>query len=184
MKAAENAFVIALTAIAYTALYLLNRKLDSLFSLTEHVSWVFMPSGLMLLFVLLFVELGAIGIILASLWISSQYQTNPDWFVLIGGSLISGLGPLIARKICVDKLLLDMNLNSLTAATLLKVSIIFSVISAVLHQLLFTWRGLTNEFIEHAAAMAVGNFTGTLIVLYGAKLVLHYCSPRPNTSKK
>ena len=184
MKATEKALVIALTAVAYTVLYLLNSKFDALFSLTDHVSWVFLPSGLMLLLVLLFVELGAIGIVLASLWISSQYQTNPDWFVLVGGSLISGLGPLIARKICVDRLLLDVNLSSLTTTTLLTVAIIFSVISAVLHQLLFTWRGHTEDFIEHVATMAVGNFIGTIIVLYGAKLVLHYLMPQPKTTKE
>ena len=184
MKAAEKTLVIALTALVYTALYLLNGKLDAFFSVSEHVSWIYMPSGIMLLFVLLFVELGAIGIVLASLWISSQYLSGSDWFVLIGGSLISGLAPLFARKICVDKLLLDMNLNNLTPVTLLKVAVIFSVTSAVLHQLLFTWRGMTTDFVGQTATMAIGNLTGTLIVLYGAKLILHYLVPKPEKAEE
>lgn len=184
MKATEKALVIALTALTYTALYLLNAKLDAFFSVSEHVSWIYMPSGLMLFFVLLFMELGAVGIVLASLWISSHYLTSNDWFVLIGGSLISGFAPLLARKICIDKLQLDMNLSNLTAGTLLKVAAIFSVMSAVLHQLLFTWRALTTDFVGQTAVMAVGNFTGTLIVLYIAKLALHYFMPQQTSTKE
>lgn len=178
MKATEQALVVGLTALAYTALFMLNSQLDAFFAVTEHVSWVFMPSGLALLFVLLFVEWGAIGIVLATLWISWRCQTNPDWFVIIGGALVSGIAPLFARRICVDKLLLDMNLNNLTAVTLLKVAAIFSGMSALMHQLLFTWRGLTDDFFGHTAAMAVGNFAGTLIVLYGAKVALHCFAPQ------
>ena len=177
MKATEKALLIALTALTYTAFYMLNGKLDTFFSTSEHVSWIYMPSGIMLLFVLVFVELGAAGIVLASLWISSQYLSSADWFVLIGGALISGLAPLIARKICFDKLLLNLNLDNLDAVTLLKVAVIFSVTSAVLHQLLFTWRGMTSDFVGQTATMTIGNFNGTLIVLYGAKLILHYLVP-------
>ncbi len=178
MEIKEKTLVIVFTGVAYTALYLLNGKLDAYFSVSDGVTWVFMPSGLALLFVLLFEGLAAIGIILASAWISSQYQTSMDWSILVGSALIAGCAPWAVRQVFVDRLLLDGNLTNLTAATLLKIAVAYAVLSAVLHQLLFTWRGPMTDFVEQTGVMAIGNFSGTLIVLYCTKLALHMLVPQ------
>ena len=160
------------TAIAYYLMFLLNNAAFSGLGYSEGVSWVYLPSGLRLAFVLIFLEWGAIGIALASICISYQYQFNGDLLTILGAGAISGFAPWLARLVCMDKLKLDMNLNHLSVATLLKVSALFAVLSPVLQQLWYVWRGQTTNFIASTSVMAVGDFVGTILMLYMAKLLL------------
>ncbi len=172
MNIKNNAVIIVSTALAYFLAFNLNNYLFSSFDYSSGVAWIFLPSGLRLAFVLLFVESGAIGVALASTTISYLYQFDGDLITILGTGLMSGFAPWLARLICIDRLKLDINLNNLKGFTLLKISVIFAVFSPVLHQLWFTWRGHTTNFISSTAVMAVGDLVGTIIVLYAAKLLL------------
>lgn len=172
MKIRSNALIIASTAVAYFLLFQINRYLFSTFGYSEGVNWIFLPSGLLVVFILLFVVPGAIGIALSSMAIGYLYYFDGDLVSIIGTGVISGFAPWLARLICVDRLKLDVNLQNLTAAALLKISVIFAVISPLLHQLLLTWRGHTENFINSTAVMAVGDLVGIIAVLYAAKLLL------------
>ena len=172
MKICSNALIIASTAVAYFLLFQINRYLFSTFGYSEGVNWIFLPSGLLVVFILLFVVPGAIGIALSSMAISYLYYFDGDLVSIMGAGAISGFAPWLARLICVAGLKLDVNLQNLTAATLLKISVIFAVLSPVLHQLWFTWRGYTENFINSTAVMAVGDLVGTITVLYAVKLLL------------
>jgi hypothetical protein len=172
MKIRSNALVIASTAVAYFLLFQINTYLFSAFGYSEGVNWVFLPSGLRVVFILLFGVPGAIGIALSSMAIGYLHYFDGDLVSIIGTGAISGFAPWLARLICVDGLKLDVNLQNLTAAALLKISVIFAVISPLLHQLWFTWRGYTEDFINSTAVMAVGDLVGTIAMLYAAKLLL------------
>ncbi|MFZ4481010.1 MAG: hypothetical protein ACOYNZ_14075 [Rhodoferax sp.] len=74
--------------------------------------------------------------------------------------------------ICVDRLNLDVDLGNLTGVTLLKVALLFALVSPVMPQLWFTLRGLTENHISSMTAMFIGDLPGTIFVLYAAKLVL------------
>lgn len=174
MDASKNVAVVVLTGVAYFLLFLLNDLLFSSFGYSEGVSWIFLPSGLRLAFVLIFVELGAVGICLASMAISYRYQFGGDLITIVGAGFISGFAPWLARIFCMDKLKLDMDLHNLTANTLLKVSIIFALLSAVLHQIWGWWRGHTENFISTTMVMAVGDLVGTILMLLTAKFILKH----------
>ena len=174
MHIRKNALpIVAATAITYWLLFTLNNWLFSALEFSTGVNWVYLPSGLRLAFILIFVELGAVGIALASVAISFGYYFEADPVVAWGSCIISGFSPLLARLICIEKFKLDVNLHQLTPAILLKVSLVFSVISAVSHQLLFSWRNHSDDFISSTVVMAVGDFLGTLIVLYVAKFLVN-----------
>jgi hypothetical protein len=168
----KNAAVILMTAVAYVALYKLNDALFSGFCNYNGVSFIYLPSGLRMLLVLLFLEQGAIGIALASMFISYYITPLPGPAGFLAPGLISGFAPWLARIICVDKLKLHVELQQLTATTLLKMAVVFALTSAVLHQLWFTWQGQTDSFIRNTAAMAIGDLIGTLAMLYAAKAIL------------
>jgi hypothetical protein len=57
----------------------------------------------------------------------------------------------------------------LSTVTLIKIAMVFSVASALMHQIWFTWQDPTNNFFIATAVMALGDFVGTLIVLYASK---------------
>jgi hypothetical protein len=51
------------------------------------------------------------------------------------------------------------------------VALVFALVSASMHQIWFSWHGLTENFLEGVLVMAVGDLLGTILVLYGAKFL-------------
>jgi hypothetical protein len=176
MPIQKSISIIVATAIAYFLLFRLNTILFSPLGYSAGVDWIFLPSGLRLAFVMIFVGLGAVGIAVASIAISLMYYFNGDVVTAVGAGLISGFAPWLARLICLDWFELDVNLYQLSASTLLKVSVVFALFSPLLHQLWFTWRGQTEDFISSTAVMTVGDLAGTMVVLYAGKFLLNFVS--------
>lgn len=168
-----NLVIAAGTASAYLLLFQLNDYLFSSFAFSKGVDWIFLPSGLRLVFILIFVAWGAFGIVLASFAIGLGVYFNGDVVTALGAGIISGMSPLLARLVCINSLKLDVNLERLTPSTLLKVAAVFAVISPVMHQLWFVARGYTENFLSSTTVMALGDFTGTITVLYGSKVVIN-----------
>ena len=169
MKTRNELATVVLTAVGYMALFELNEFLFSAFAFSTGVDWIYMPSGLRLAFVLIFGAWGALGIVLASIAIDLFHYFNGDVFMALITGLISGGSPLLARKICIDRLGLKEDLSNLTTDKLLKAAVIFAVLSATLHQLWFTFSGQTENFLRSAAVMAFGDLVGTILVLYTLK---------------
>ena len=136
------------------------------------VHWVFFPSGIRFVLVLLALESGALGIALGGiLWI---YQDHPDLgiqFALITGCL-AGLSPLLARQLSNIFLGLDRDFKEVSPKTLLKISLLFATLSALLHQLWFYTQGLTDNLALSFGAMALSNWVGTLLVLLAFKFMV------------
>ncbi len=172
MNVRRNAAVVMSTALAYIVLFKLNHFLFSSLSFSQGVEWVFLPSGLRLAFILVFVEWGAVGIAFASMLISYFFQPDGEIVTSMCTGMISGFAPLLARQVCIDILKLDAGLRNLSTITLLKTSMVFAVFSALLHQLWFVWIGRTSQFVSSAVAMAIGDFLGTVLVLYAARFVV------------
>lgn len=153
--------------------YLLTQANDFLFQQFVHstgVSWIYLPSGLRLLLVLLLGAPGAIGVVLGSLAEGLGRPTGLE--VAVAAALVSGLSPWLARWFCLKTMQIQSNLSELSAQRLLQMALIFSVFSAVLHQALYVGVGLSPNFAEGAAVMAIGDLLGALLVLYAVKLAL------------
>lgn len=161
---------IALSALGF---YLLSGANGLLFHWADYdqgVSWVFLPSGLRLALVLLLGGPGAIGVMVGS-FCSGLHEPTP-LAVNAAASVISGVAPWLAHWICKRSMQIEPNLSNLTARRLLQMALIFSLISAVLHQALYVPTGVSESFIKGSAVMAVGDFVGCLMVLYGLKIVI------------
>ena len=172
MQVLRQLSVIVATVIAYYLLYHFN---DFAFSLTEYsygVAWIFLPSGLLMAFALIFSGWGALGITLASLIVGIEADPDGDMVTLVGAGLISGISAMSALWICQNKFKLDVAMTNLSASTLLKMSAIFSLVSPVLHQTWYFLRGHTENLVASTSVMAIGDFTGTIIMLYVARLLL------------
>ena len=167
-----QAVIVLACALAYFYAFKLNVFLFQSFEFSANVNWVFIPSGLRLLFVLIFFESGAIGIALASVVVNFMLGTRDDHVFNIVTGLLSGASPLLARYITVELFQLDATLAGLNARVLFKISIVFALISSVLHQLWFFWNGQDVNFVPNTLAMAVGDWCGTVLVLATASYAL------------
>ena len=147
------------------------------------VHWVFFPSGIRFVLVLWALESGALGIALGGIfWI---YQDHPDLgiqFALITGCL-AGLSPLLARQLSIIFMGLDREFKEVSPKTLLKISLLFATLSALLHQLWFYAQGLTENLALNFCVMALSNWAGTLLVLMAFKLLIQRI-PNPATDRQ
>jgi len=183
MKFIKKLLVVGVSATVYYLSLLVNEWVfgDSEFSFDVH--WVFFPSGFRFVLVLLALESGALGIALGGmLW---NYQVHPELgldFALITG-LVAGFSPWFARQLSVSFLGLDREFKVLSPQTLLKISLLFATLSALLHQLWFYSQGLTDNLASSFTVMALSNWAGTLLVLMAFKLLIQRI-PNPPTDRQ
>jgi hypothetical protein len=168
------------TAFVYFLLDAFNRLLFASSTSLQGESWVYLPAGLRLAFILIFLGPGALGIVFASCAIGLLHYSGMDATTVLGAGLISGLSPCIARRICLDKFKISSQLHQLSSGAVLKMAVVFAALNAVLQQMWLTWRDQAPHFAEAAAQMFVSDLLGTFIVLYVAKCALSLLPiPRP-----
>lgn len=170
MKTSQKVLTVLATATAFVVLFKLNDIFFSSLQYSKGAGWIFLPSGMRLVFVLIFVQWGAVGISLGSIAIGIQYF-NGDYLSSMVAGCISGLSPLWARKLCIELMHVNTDLSALEASDLLKMAFVFSILSSVLHQIWYSIHGETVNFIGSAIVMMIGDLMGTLVVLYVAKTV-------------
>ena len=168
----KKLLIIGIAASCYFFSLWLNDLLWGETEFSFDVHWVFFPSGIRFILVLLALESGAIGIALGGIfW---NFHEHPDLgveFAIITGC-ISGFSPWLARSLSVKFLNLDHEFKVISPKTLLKISILFATLSALLHQIWFFAQGLTEHFFISLGVMALSNWVGTLLVLWVFKLLV------------
>jgi hypothetical protein len=111
-----------------------------------------------------------------------NYQDHPDLgleFALITGC-VAGFSPWLARKLSVRFLGLDPEFKVVSPLTLLKISLLFATLSALLHQVWFFSQGLTENLLNSFSVMALSNWAGTLMVLMAFKFLIQRSQPSAN----
>lgn len=172
MHVQSATLIVGVTALFYVALFLLNGFLFSVLDFSAGVAWVFLPSGLRLVAVLLFDKWGALGIVLGSLMLAFHDARLTDPVTVGVAACISGLAPLLAREICLSLTDLKVDLKDLTALSLVRITLIFSAVSAGLHQSWYAWRGHSDNALAGVLVMFSGDMLGTMLILYASKVAL------------
>jgi hypothetical protein len=171
MPVIKRLALILVCALAYYFVFYLNKLLFDTYEFSFGVNWIFIPSGIQLLLVLIAISDGALGVALASIFIGFEnYYLDSALNTVITG-LIAGGSPLLSRKICIDLLHVDRELVKLTPKAIFQMSIFFAVISATLHQVWFFNNGKSDNFLESLLVMAIGDLLGTALVLSLLKLL-------------
>jgi hypothetical protein len=156
----------------YAGLYFLNSALFPALILSTHISLIFLPSGVRLIGVLLFSHWGALGIVLGSVLSSLLSPPGLIGPTLFGAWVISGLAPWLAREVGIRFLHMDRQLTNLSGTDLLKLSVVFAAFNSVMHQLWFYWQGTGGNFFIQTWEMAVGDWLGSILLLYAFKFAL------------
>jgi hypothetical protein len=165
-----QALLVLICAVAYFYAFKLNLYWFNWIEFSHGVNWIYIPSGVRLLFVLIMPRLGAIGVALSSIAVNYSYgDTDAHVFNIVTG-VMSGVSPYIARYLARRWLNLDSLLVNLTGRDFFKISVLFAVVNALLHQLWYFWMDKTQDFLASALAMGVGDWFGTVLVLATASL--------------
>jgi hypothetical protein len=176
-KTMFNPLIVLVSALLYALSFGINTYFLDYFTHSLGVSWVFLPAGLRLLLTLLFASSGAIGIAISSILVSIFFYF--DSLVLgVSAGIVSGLAPFLARYFAFKDMGLTTNLETLNGPKLLYCVLIYSLISPLLHQAVFTTLNPDNSFFDNLGVMIVGDLLGTIIVIYLVKLIIYQVKSR------
>jgi hypothetical protein len=176
---------IAGTAVVFIVCLWLNEAVFTHSEFVRGVNWVYLPAGVRLLATLLLGGDGALGLLIASWLVNFGYFFPHDPLRAIAGGLIATAAPYGVYRLALERYGLNASLANLTPLRLFKLALACSVASPLLHHLWFVLQGDAHDIVERFLAMCVGDFTGTMIVLYTMKGLLALLPRRsPNTASK
>ena len=177
-KFTSSVITIVGVCISYYLLFQLNDILFYFAKFGIGVNLIYLPAGLHLLHVLVFGRDGAIGIGIASAILDSATHAESALFLGAMNGLITGATAYLTREVSIHHLGMSPNLSGLSAAALLKVSLMFAVLSPVVHQL---WRSVydpESNFIANTPMMILGDLVGILLMMFAARYVIYWVESR------
>jgi hypothetical protein len=154
-----------ISAALYAILFFLNDWLTDTLKYDLGVSWVYLPAGLRLFFILIFGFSGAIGIAFASFAISYFGAFPSDLVTCMGIGLISGFAPLLAMQVVLSNIHISNDLSNLNMQKIILCVVVYALMSAGLHQLWFELRGLESGSLDHFLVMFVGDIAGSILLI-------------------
>jgi hypothetical protein len=167
----QHGLQVLATIVLFLAMLWVNEWLFLRLEFAPGINFVYLPAGMRLLCTLLFAESGALGLLLAS-WLVDFLLFFPNDFqrAFIGG-IIATVAPYLVYRAARHWWGLDASLHNLTSRHLLVLAFAYSLASPLLHHLWFALNGQA-DLLRSFAVMAIGDLSGTLIVLYALKGVL------------
>ena len=166
--------IIFLSALTFALSFIFNDFFFRSFGLSDYVSLLFIPSGIRIFFALVFDIYGVVGILLGSLLVSLFYLNQSELTVVATTACVAAGAAWFARWASLTLLKLDINLANIKFMELLQVSIIFSAISSISHQILFIQLGMSEDFILGTLSMFAGDVTGALLCLLSARYAMRF----------
>lgn len=160
------------TMVAFLLTLVANEWLFTRFEFAPGINWVYLPAGMRLLCTLLFGAAGAIGLLLVS-WLVCFFYFFPDDYVRsFMGGILATAAPYLAYRAAQRVYGLRASLTNLSPKRLLVCVIGYSIASPLLHHVWFAIYGGNDDLVRSFVAMAVGDLTGSLIVIYTMKMLL------------
>lgn len=167
-----NVLMVISTIVLFLAVLALNELLFTRSEFARGINWVYLPAGVRLLCTLLFGAAGAIGLLLVSWAVCFLYFFPDDLVRAFMGGILASAAPYLVYLFVQRHWGLKKTLGNLTPQRLLLCSMAFSLASPLLHHLWFAFGEPERELLPGFIAMATGDFTGTILVLYTAKFIL------------
>jgi len=170
------------SVLAYSSLFYINAWLTGHLSYGLGVNWIYLPAGLRLFLTLIFGLSGALGIAFCSFFISYFGDFPREVTTCLGVGLISGFAPYLARIFVLSNIKIKSDLSDLSIYKLIACILIYSILSAGLHQWWFAARGLDESgSMSHLLAMFTGDVVGTVILIALVKCSLDLLKHSKNT---
>jgi hypothetical protein len=171
------------TALVFVGSLWANQELFAHSEFVRGVNWIYLPAGIRLLSTLLLGVDGALGLLLASWVVDFFYFFPNDPIRSFVGGILATAAPYAVYRLAREIYGLNASLSNLTAGRLLMLSAAYAIAGPLLHNIWFYLSGDTQNIVQRFLAMVIGDFSGTLIVIYTLKVILHFLPvpPRANT---
>jgi len=175
----QNLSMILATMIMFCAALLINELLFKQLEFAEGINWIYLPAGVRLLATLLFAEAGAIGLLLVS-WLYCFLILFPhEPMRAFAGGILASAAPYLVYLGAKRWLDLQGSLANLAAWQVLVCAVAYSVASPLLHHIWFALYEGRTHLLDSFAVMALGDFVGTVLLLFFTKWVMRLSMPRP-----
>jgi hypothetical protein len=158
------------SALLYYGCFHLNLLLFESLELHSGANWIFLPAGVRLLCTLVLAGAGAIGLLIASLISSLQFYAEMGLLTNLVSACISAGAPYLVYRLALMNGF-PATLEKLNAAKLCLLSLVYALMSALLHSLWYWLRSVHTDFLSGFSAMLAGDLIGTMLVLYAMKIV-------------
>jgi hypothetical protein len=174
----QNLSMIVATMVMFGAALLINELLFKQLEFAEGINWIYLPAGVRLLTTLLFAEAGAIGLLLVS-WLYCFFILFPhDPLRAFAGGILASAAPYLVYLGAKRWLDLQGSLANLAAWQVLVCALAYSLASPFLHHLWFALYEGREHLLNSFAVMALGDFTGTVLMLFFTKWVMRLSTQR------
>ncbi|MFY0649805.1 MAG: hypothetical protein JXQ86_04095 [Methylophilaceae bacterium] len=169
----------SLIAITFVLFFMLNQWAFQHFIVTESISWIFLPAGLRLFFVLVYRWSALPGIFIGSFVAALINSPNESYIFVVCLALASTLNPLIALLI-VERTskYLTLSLENINLRVIMSLAIVQAFFCSTLHHLIFiAYEKSVQEYLFYdLISMFVGDLIGIALLMTGCvfffKLVL------------
>ena len=175
----QSSMVLA-TMLSFVLMLAVNEWLFKGLEFAPGINWIYLPAGMRLLSTLLFGEAGAVGLLLVSWLLCFCFFFPGDIGRSFMGGILATAAPYLAYRIAQRAYGLHASLATLSPRRLLVCVVGYSLASPLLHHIWFALRGDTHDLVQGFVVMAVGDLSGTLIVIYTMKMLL---SAFPNAGR-
>lgn len=161
----------ACSALAYIAFFLLNGWLFTTFSVTENISWIFLPAAIRMVAVLLAGWAGVFGLFIGSLvMIAPMLATDPAHALVL--ATLSSVPSFYAAQAVRRYLRIPGNLAGMTGRGLMCFGLAGGFVNSAAHTLYFMLRAEGLQPLGGFVPMFVGDTVGTFVMLYLGALLL------------
>lgn len=164
------------TMLLFLVALLANEALFRWLEWAPGINFVYLPAGVRLLCTLLFAEAGALGLLTVSWLVCFLWFFPDDALRSFVGGLIGASAPYAAYRLAKRWYGIGASLQQLSPQRLLALSVLYALANSLLHHVWFAIQGDTGV-VPGFVAMFIGDWSGTLIVLYSVKLVLSLARP-------
>jgi hypothetical protein len=166
------------TMILFVAALVVNEVVLPASEFARGINWIYLPAGVRLISVLLFSEAGAIGLLLASWLVNYVYFFPGNFERAFMGGILATAAPYVVYRLATLQFGLAASLSNLTPRRLFLCIAACSLTNAMLQHAWLISSGRETDVLPGLFAMAIGDFTGTLLIVYCAKFVLALLASR------
>ena len=174
---AKHAFLALLVlgvTILWVVLFELNQIAFAWLKLSDHVHLIFLPAAVRLVAVLLFKQLGVIGLFLGGLITGFTHLPTLQLSDVVILSAISAISPYIAMQLSKRYLDISDSLSNLQAKQLFIVCLNYATVNSLAHNLYMYFSDDMHNLGNHFLSMLTGDLVGCLIIFYLASLLIRH----------
>ena len=161
----KSGLIVLLTTFLWVLFYQLNIIVLYQATVSPMVSWIFLPAGIKVITVIIFGELGVLGLFFGA--IATYYISNLNAGSPLLVAAISASSPFVAIHVSKYVLKLNSFYTKLKGIHLWIISFIYAITNTLFHQLYYGvhMRNLVG-FANNQFAMFCGDLFGVLLLLF------------------